>query len=496
MKSNISKKIGIGLLLLGFSFSGYARQTETSLELTLEKAVEIALSNNPSVKIAGLEIEKKKYAQKSTQAALYPQIDAVGQYTRTLKKQVMYMDGAFDIGSMMSGAFDPIIKGTDQTFSNTVSGYQTGSLEKNIAANTPLPEPASNSGDGIEIGRDNNWSGGFNLSWPVVVPTLWKSLQISSLDVALAVEQAHSSKINMINSIRKSFYNVLLAQDSYRVFKESYDNAVLNYNDIKNKYDQGLSSEFDLIRSEVRIKNIKPNVIQAENALSLATLSLKALMGIDMDQPVKASGNLKEYETGLFQDMMKVDTSLVNNPDLKQFDLQNKQLQKTLELYKAQYLPVVSISGNYMYMAMNNDFKFGDYKWNPNSTIGLSVSIPLFDGFKKNSEIKQTRISLQQMELQRKDIVRNLQLGVNNSINNMMNSVEQVLSTKDAVKQAYKGYLISQKRYDTGMGTLLELNDAELAHAQANLAFNQAIYNYLSAKADLDKTLGVDTLQE
>ncbi|GHU90166.1 transporter [Bacteroidia bacterium] len=492
---NISKKIGIGLLVLVFPYTGYAQQTQTSLQLTLEKAVEIALSNNPTVKIADMEIEKKKYAKKSAQSSLYPQIDAVGQYTRTLKKQVMYMDGAFDIGSMMSEVLNPIIKGTDETFSGNVPGYQTGNLEKNIEANTPPPVSTGGS-DGISVGRDNNWSGGFNLSWPVVVPTLWKSLQISSLDVELAVEQAHSSKINMINSIRKAFYNVLLAQDSYNVFKESYDNAALNYNDIKNKYDQGLTSEFDLVRADVRVKNIKPNMVQSENALSLATLSLKALMGIDMDQPVKASGSLKDYEADLLKDIMKIDTSLVNNPDLKQFDLQNRQLQKTLELYKAQYLPVVSISGNYMYMSMNNDFKFGDYKWNPYSTIGLTLSIPIFDGFKKSSEIKQTRISLQQMELQRKDIVRNLKLGVNNSINNMMSSVEQVISTKDAVKQAYKGYVISQKRYDTGMGTLLELNDAELSHAQASLAFNQAIYNYLSAKADLDKTLGVDILQE
>ncbi len=496
MKIGISKTISIGLITMIFPWTAYAQQTQAPLQLTLEKAIEVALSNNPTVKIADMEVSKKKYAKKSTESALYPQIDAIGQYTRTLKKQVMYMDGAFDMVGMMSGVLDPIVKGTAQTFSQDVPGYQTGDLEKNIAANTPAPDPDAGGNEGITVGRDNNWSGGFNLSWPVVVPTLWKSLQISSLDVELAVEQAHSSKINMVNSVRKAFYSILMAQDSYNVFKESYDNAILNYNSIKNKHDQGLASEFDLIRADVRVKNIKPNMVQAENALSLATLSLKALMGIDMDQPVSASGSLKDYEEKLYTDVMKVDTSLINNSDLKQFDLQNQQLKKSLELYKAQYLPVVSISGNYMYMSMNNDFKFGDYKWTPYSTVGLTVSIPIFDGFRKKSDIKQTQISIQQMELQREDIVRNLKLGVNNSINNMMSSVEQVISTKDAVNQAQKGYTIAQKRYDTGMGTLLELNDAELAHSQASLAFNQAIYNYLSAKADLDKTLGVDIVKE
>ena len=485
MKISLSKKIGWGVFLFLLPLMGKA---QAPLELTLDKAIEIALSENPSVKIADLEIQKKKYAKKSTQSSLYPQIDAIGQYQRTIQKQVMYMDGAFDMTSSMK----PIFDGLENVFmANTPPlNYQQGDLMKAITEESAkVPDT---SGDGIEVGRDNNWTAGFNLNWPLVVPTLWKSLQISSLDVELSVEKARSSKIDMVNSIRKSFYGVMLAQDSYNVFKQSYDNAVLNYNDIKNKYGQGIVSEFDLIRADVRVKNVKPNLIQAQNALNLATLSLKALMGIDMDQSISISGSLKDYEEGLFQEIVGIDTSLRNNSDLIQFDLQNEQLQKTLELYKAQYYPTIAISGSYLYMSMNNDFKFGDYKWNPYSFVTLNISIPIFDGFKKRSDVKQTKVSLEQMKWQREDIVRNLKLAINSNINNMTNYVEQVMSTRDAVAQAQKGYEISQKLYDTGMGTLLELNDAQLALTQTSLAFNQAIYNYLASKADLDKTLGIE----
>lgn len=496
MKISFGKKVCLGALLVVLPFSGKGQDAQNPVQLTLEKAIEIAMSENPTVQVADLEIEKKKYAKKSAQSALYPQIDAVGQYTRTIQQQVMYMDGAFDMSSMIQPMLGPVIEGLENTF-QTVPNYQPGTISNEIANayNNVQPTESSSSEEGIKVGRDNNWSGGFNLSWPVVVPTLWKSLQLSSLDVELAVEQARSSKIDMINSVRKGYYSVLLAQDAYKVFKQTYDNAMMNYNDIKNKFDQGLASEFDVIRADVQVKNVKPNMIQAQNALSLATLSLKALMGIDMDQQIEASESLKNYEDNLYTELVNIDTSLVNNSSLKQFDLQNEQLQKTLELYKAQYLPTVSISGSYMYMSMNNDFKFGDYKWNPYSTVGLTISIPIFDGFKKRSDVKQTQVSLKQLEWQRKDIVRNLQLAVNNSINSMTNSIEQVLSTKDAVAQAQKGYEISQKRFDTGMGTLLELNDSQLALTQASLAFNQAIYDYLAAKADLDKTLGIDIIQ-
>ena len=485
MNKKLGKKLSIALTAILIPWMIEAQEKQAPLELTLDKAIEIALSENPTVKIADVEIQKKKYAKKSAQSALYPQIDAIGQYTRTLKKQVMYMDGAFDINSML----EPMFMGLEQTFMGVDPNYVPGTMKNNIIANTPQ-ETSSN--DGISIGRDNNWTGGFNLSWPVVVPTLWKSLEISSLDVELAVENARSSRINMVNSIRKTFYSVLLAKDVVHLYQENYDNAVLYYNNINNKFKQGVVSEFDMIRADVNAKNIKPNLTQAQNAYNLVSLSLKALMGIDMDQVILVSGDLLDYEEDLYAEVLKMDTSLVNNSDLKKFDIQNEQLKKMLELYKAQYLPVVAITGNYVYMSMNNDFKFGDYRWNPYSTIGISVSIPIFDGFKKKNDIRQTKASLIQMEWQREDIVRNLQLAINNNVNNMTNYVEQVFSTKDVIAQAQKGYEISQKLYDTGMGTILDVNTAQLGLMQARLAFTQAIYNFLASKADLDKTLGIE----
>lgn len=488
MKLNLGKKLIIASIAILTPFVATAQNKQAPLEITLEQAIEIALNENPSVKIADMEVQKKKYAKKSSQSALYPQIDAVGQYSRTLKKQVMYMDGAFN----MEETFAPVINGIDDTFAAHVPGYVSGNkgeLYQNIAKNSP---PPADSNEGIAIGRDNNWSGGFQLSWPVVVPTLWKNLEISSLDVELAVESARSSKINMVNSIRKAYYGVLLAKDVLNVFRQSYDNAILSYNNINDKYEQGIVSEFDLIRADVNAKNIKPNLIQAQNAYNIATLSLKALMGIDIDQEISIEGSLLDYEEGLYGEILSRDTSLMYNSDLKKFDIQKEQLQKSLELYKAQYYPTISISGNYMYMSMNNDFKFGDYRWNPTSSVSLNISIPIFDGLKKQNEIRQTKISLEQMNWQREDIVRNLKLAVNNNINNMTNYVEQVFSTKDVIAQAQKGYEISQKLYDTGMGTVLDLNNAQLGLTQASLAFNQAIYNFLAAKADLDKTLGIE----
>ncbi|MDR2811111.1 MAG: TolC family protein [Tannerellaceae bacterium] len=475
-----------GIWLLSATFTLLKAQ-EQPLVLDLNKALDIAMSENPTVKVADREIEKKKYAQKGAYAALFPQINLSGDYSRTLKKQVMYMDGAFDVVSMMG----PVFNGIEQTFVNQVPGYTPGALQQEIAAATPPPDPSSGE-EGISIGRDNNWSFGFTAGMPIINTALWKSLSISAIDVELAIEQARASKIDMTNQVKKSFYNVLLANDSYRVFKESYDNAMANYLDIKSKFDQGMVAEYDLIRANVSVKNIEPNLLQAENSAILAKWQLKALLGVDLELALECEGSLTDYQSNLFADYLSTSTqaTLDDNSALKQLDIQARLLKHTLDMQKMDFLPTLSLSALYQWSSMNNDFRFKDYRWNPYSMVGLSLSMPIFSGGSRLNKVKQTHVSLQQLRLQRGDAERNLQLAVKQYIDHMNTCVKRFDAARKAVEQAERGHEIARKRYDVGAGTLLEMNDAELAQTQARLNFNQAIYDYMTAQSELEKTLG------
>lgn len=458
MKRLLSKKRMLVVLILLPFLAFMPAKAQDTLKLDLGKALEIALSENPTVKVANKEIQKKQYAQKGSYASLFPQVSFAADYGRTLKKQVMYMDG-FDMGA---------IGGTE------------------LPGGGEIPDMSK----GIEVGRDNNWSLGFNASMPLVNAQLWKSLSISAMDVELAVEQARSSKIAMANQVKKGFYAVLLANDSYRVFKESYDNAVENYLDIKKKYEQGTVAEYDLIRADVTVKNNEPNVLQAENSLTLAKWQLKALLGMDLDILIDCQGKLTDYESDLFADFLSTDTTLNNNSDLKLLDLQSEQLQKTLLMQKFEFLPTLSMTGLYQWTSMNNDFKFKDYMWNPYSMIGVTLSVPIFSGGSKHYKVKQTQVSMEQLNLQREDTKRNLQLSVKQYMDNMNTCIKKFDAAQKGIEQAGRGYMIAQKRYDTGGGTLLELNDAQLALTQSQLNFNQSIYDYMVAKSDLEKVLG------
>ncbi|MCI6523145.1 MAG: TolC family protein [Parabacteroides sp.] len=452
------KKIRQALIAASF-FIPLSTHAQDTLRIDLAQALEIALTENPTIKVANQEIEKKRYAHKGTLASLFPQISYSADYSRTLKKQVMYMD--FDMGDM---------------------GGMGGEMPEGM--------DASSMDEGFEVGRSNNWSTGITASMPLINTSLWRSLRISATDVELAVEQARSSKLSMINQVKKGFYAVLLAHDSYLVFKQSYDNAMENYLDIKRKYEQGTVAEYDLIRADVTVKNTEPNLLQAENALVLAKWQLKALLGMDLEMPIDCEGALGDYRGLLFADYMATDTTLAANSDLRQLDLQQQQLRHTLTMQKLDFLPTLSLSGLYQWSAMNNDFKFKNYRWNPYSMIGLSLSIPIFTGGSRYMKIKQTEISLKQLDWQRDDTQRNLRLAVKQQLDNMSTCVKRFDAASKGIDQAERGYRIAQKRYDTGAGTWLEMNDAELALTQARLNFNQAIYDYMVAKTDLEKTLG------
>ena len=475
-------KIGLAVMAICglFRLSAVNAQEVASgvLQMDLEMAVQIALSENPLVKVADMEIEKKNYARKSAYGALLPQINLIGQYQYTLKRQTMYLDT--DMSSLFGGSGSGL---GDLTPEEQLVAGVLGKLM------TPDPD-ASN--DGIQVGRKNIWNGTVNVSLPLVVPSLWKNIQMSKVDLEIAVEQSRSSKIDLTHQIKKSFYSMLLAKDSYELFKQTYETDSINLVNIKNKFEQGIVAEYDVITADVRLKSIIPNILQAESMLKIAELQLKMLMGIDAEVPMEIVGSLSDYEKWMFEAIVPSDDNLSGNSDLRQFDLQAIQAKNVYEMQKLQRLPTLTSTFNYSYISQNNNFKFNTYRWDPYSVVGVTLAIPIFKGGQRHHNVKQSEIQLYQLHEQRNHLERGLQLSVKNSVELISKSIEQVVAAESSVEQAKKGYEITQKRYETGMGTIVDLNAAALAMTNAELQYRNAIYDYLSSKADLEKTLGYD----
>ena len=410
---------------------------QEKLALTLEQAIEIALSDNPTIQVAEQTVQLKKISNKETVMGLLPEASLSGAYTRTIKKQTMVMMG-----------------------------------------------------QKIEIGIPNQYQGGLSVSLPIFAPTLYKSMKLTKSDVELAVEQARSSKQDLVNQVTKAFYQTLLAQDSYAVLEKSFAQSEENFRIVNAKFEQGRVSEFDKISAEVQMRNLKPSVISARNAVELSKLQLLVLMNIEPETEFELIGSLKDYEESVYAGILTADTnSLKENSALKQMDMNVKMLQQTLSLNKQNFAPMVALQFNYMYTCMASDFKFKDYKWNPYSNVSLSISVPLFK-YSNFSNMKKTNIQIGQLMQNRDYTARQLAMQQQSYLNSMAASAEQVSSNKEAITQAEKGRAIAEKLYEVGRGTILELNSAEVALTQAQLTYAQSIFDYLSAKADLDKLQG------
>ena len=430
----------MALCAFGFAKAQTEQTAQNTLTLTLDKALEIALDENPTIKVAAEEIALKKVASKEAWQSLLPEASLNGSLDHTIKAAEMKLN--------------------DMSF---------------------------------KMGQDgtNTAHAGLSINLPLFAPAVYRAMSMTKTDIELAVEKSRASELDLINQVTKAYYQLMLAQDSYEVLQGSYKLAEDNFNVVNAKYQQGAVSEFDKISAEVQMRSIKPNVISAANAVTLAKLQLKVLMGITADVDIKTDDNLTNYESMLFANQLKEeDMSLDNNTTMKQFELNMKLLEKNVKSLRTNFIPTLSMSFSYQYQSLYNpNINFFDYTWSNSSSLMFNLSIPLYRA-SNFTKVKSARIQMRQLDWNRIDTERKLNMQVVSYRNNMTASSEQVVSNKENVMQAEKAVQIAGKRYEVGKGTVLELNSSQVSLTQAQLTYNQSIYDYLTAKADLDQVLG------
>ena len=438
-------KKSLVFLLTGVMICGMATlaQAQDSVHINLNKAIEIALSESPTMRIADRSVDIKREYKKEQIVSLFPDVSVAANYNRTLLKQTMSMD----------------------------MGGQTMN---------------------IKVGRDNTYSVGANLSLPIVSFPLWSSLKLSSMDIEMALESARSSKIELVNQVKHAYYTYLLAKQSYDVLQSSYAHLEESNNLVTNSFNQGLVSEFEKLRSDVALQNQRPQVNSAAKSVKLAGMRLKVLLGMDVNEPVIFDGQLSDYEQNVLSATMpsESDVQLMYNSALRQLDLGIDQLEQSKKIVRGASLPMLALAGAFQYSGMGDDGgKFTNY---PYSYVALSLQVPIVGWAATHYKLKQSEMNIANMRDQRADVERNLRLGVQSYLNDMQQAIEDLAADSETMRQAQKAYDIAKKQYEVGMNTWLDLNTAELTLTTSRLTYCQAIFNYLVAKANLDATLGVE----
>ena len=211
---------------------------------------------------------------------------------------------------------------------------------------------------------------------------------------------------------------------------------------------------------------------------------------MDATIDIRPTSKLSDYEGSMYGDVLGIHRDISGNTDLRMLDIQKKQLGNALEVQKMAWYPTLALTANYNWTSMSNGSPLKNFRWNPYSMVGLTLSIPIFEGGQRYTRIKQAEIQLNEIDWQRADLVRSINMQTDLAIDNINMNVKQIASCSESVRQAEKAHDIMQQSFEIGAASYLDLRDSELALTRSRLAYYQAIYNYLVAGSDLELLLG------
>jgi outer membrane protein TolC len=419
---------------------------DTTQRLTIEEAVRTAMRSNHDLAAAALEVQRADARVKEAWGSAMPKIDLKARYTRALKKPVFYLPDFMNPGS---DEVTPIEIGSTHAFDMTLSGEQ-------ILFNSAV----------------------------------FVGLGVAHVYARAAREMYRAKEIETITRARKTFYGVVLARDVLEMMRQNLRNAEENHANVKLLSDQGLVSEYDFLRSSVRVDNLRPEVMQYENNLQATLNNLKILLSIPFDSKVNVEGALTF--SPVEEEILRGATATVleGNPSLAAMHDQADLNDAIISVERSGYLPTLSAFGNYQYTAQKNRFAVSFPDFITSSTVGLSLSMNIFSGFQTNARVEAAQLDLRKTQENIAGMESGLQTTAESVTLELRNTRQRIEAQSRTVEQADKGYRIATTRYKNGAGTLLEVNDAQLALTVATVNRLQALYQYLAASADLDQLIG------
>jgi len=435
----------IGTLVLAACLSlglGNFVHSEEKIVLTLEGCLDLALSQNPSY----LAIKEKEGGAKAmvreAASRFFPSLNAQG--SDILDKKVFVLE------------FPSFIPGQP---AQRVAFDFTKTYQMTLNFSLPL------------------FTGGRLISG-------YKQARYNFLATKEVIRQSGQ---DTVFSVKKAFYGYLLAQKFVEVAGEGVALAEKHHQNVKNLYEVGMASKFDLLRSEVQVANLRPQLIKAKNSLSVAELGLKTLLGLDLGQPVEVKGEmtLRPFE-GNIEELLA--QALQKRPEISQLNYQKQIAGEMLKMAWAENLPTLAVGGAYNYWS--NHLKFSKNNWESYYSVNLVLTLPIFNGFASDAKIAQSKSLLKELEFNQKGLSEAIKFEVNQALLNYKDSREALLSQEKNVEQAQEAVRIAELNYSEGLATNLDVSTAQVALSQARTNYSQALYDCVISLAQLEKALG------
>lgn len=443
--------------------------------LTLTEAIHVAMANNSQVKRSLLSLRNADEQVRLAWSEVLPDISASATYTRNLEIPVNFVPAQF---------FDP-----------------------EAPAGELVP---------LQFGTDNNWQGGLSVSQTIFRGEAIVGIGSSKVYKAVQAENLRATAQQIVTQTRIAYYNVLAAEEQYRLQKETVDRLQKNLKDNKARQEAGLIDKYDVLQVQVQLGNQQPQLTQAKYAVEQAYRELSVVLGIPLEITFSVEGNLNafnitsEYATDQVNETIKKVDGMTPYQYIKQsgrlgqatgmrgdirvLEKQNALKNREIKAIKSRFLPTLSADYNLNWTASQagNPVFFGREDTRARSqTLGFTLSLPIFEGFERSANLSIAQIEKKDLEEQKRAAVRSAKNEIQSARESLNQAIETAPAREKALELAQEGYNRAQARLENGLGSQLDVTNAELQLRQAEANYAQMVSDYLSAKAQYDRAVGL-----
>jgi outer membrane protein TolC len=420
--------------------------------LTLSRAVDLALSTQPSLTGARYTVRASEARVGQARSSYFPQLNGSASYSR--------ISPAATSGTTTL----PSVGGT--------SAAGTGSG----AAAIPEIIPTSS-------GTFDQYAGSVGLTQLVYdFGKTSTQVQINKLNTDAARFDLANVRQTVVLNVKQAYYNVLQAQRNAGVSRQSVKQFEQHLDQARSFLEVGTKSRFDVTKAEVDLSNARVNLISAVNQVRLAYVALKNAIGIPTAPDYKLEEALLYEPFGLsFEDAL--DQAYMKRPDLLAQIRRTESSRESITLARKGYFPAFTANGNYNYTGSSFPLQSG---W----SYGLNFSLPIFEGFLTQYQVSEAQSNFGVASASQQSLRLDIHSQVQQGYVNLRDAAERIKASELGVRQAKENVDLANGRYGAGVGSPLEVTDAIVAQSNAELTYSAALRDYKNAQAAIEKAIG------
>lgn len=417
---------------------------QDSIPLNLESAIELALNKNSDIVIANYQVNVSEFSLKEAKGNFLPKLYTNINYNRNINRPVIFLPDGFG----MDGA-------------------------------------------ATKLGADNDYRASLNLAVPIYSQFNLINKRVAETRFDYQSEAARSTRLQVVNATKKSYFNYLIAQEIVKVHQLQLESAQETFADIEKRRRLGTLTDYDFTTAKVQVAQAKSSLLEAQNTILPLANNLKLLLGLKKDDLLKLTEPIAILEHELILEVSPSE-ALAENSTLKQLELEIELKENQLKLAQSAFYPTLDAIGNYSYQAQENDFRLSDYQWVNTSLVGIQLQFSIFNGNITKNRVQQAKIAKTIAEEQQQYTSEATKMQLQELISQLDFTRQKIEVQQENMDLTEEALVLTRKRYEFGAGTFLEINNAELSYIQARLYWLQAISDYKAAYYDYQLLIGKD----